>query len=358
MIHEIQRELGSSILFVTHDMSVHANLADRLGIMYAGRLVEEGRTADVFRAPRHPYTAHLIASLPRLGDSAPKKGLEGAPPNLADPPPGCRFHPRCPRATEICRRETPPMDLAGARPSRRLLPSRAGAVDMSAAAARGRRRGADLCQRRPVLATPGHRRRWRQPAPRRRTAGDLHHRGRVGQRQDHARPHDPGHGGAQRRHDPLPGHRPRDDPRQARAACLHEAGPADLPEPLRGLQPDEAGRPLPVRHRPAHGGPRGRGRDRRGHRRRAEERRPVAGRNPRPLSARAVGRPAAARGDRAGADLEARAAGGRRAGVDDRRLAARLDRQPAARPARSPGRRRSSTSRTISPPPTTSATAS
>jgi peptide/nickel transport system ATP-binding protein len=90
-------------------MSVHANLADRLGIMYAGRLVEEGRTADVFRSPRHPYTAHLIASLPRLGDSAPKKGLEGAPPNLASPPPGCRFHPRCPRATEICRHETPPM---------------------------------------------------------------------------------------------------------------------------------------------------------------------------------------------------------------------------------------------------------
>jgi peptide/nickel transport system ATP-binding protein len=109
MIHEIQRELGSSILFVTHDMSVHANLADRLGIMYAGRLVEEGRTADVFRSPKHPYTAHLIASLPRLGDSAPMKGLEGAPPNLASPPPGCRFHPRCPRATEICRRETPSM---------------------------------------------------------------------------------------------------------------------------------------------------------------------------------------------------------------------------------------------------------
>ena len=109
MIHEIQRELGSSILFVTHDMSVHANLADRLGIMYAGRLVEEGRTADVFHSPKHPYTAHLIASLPRLGDSAPKQGLEGAPPNLANPPAGCRFHPRCPRATEICGRETPPM---------------------------------------------------------------------------------------------------------------------------------------------------------------------------------------------------------------------------------------------------------
>jgi peptide/nickel transport system ATP-binding protein len=110
MIREIQRELGSSILFVTHDMAVHANLADRLGIMYAGRLVEEGRTADLFRSPRHPYTAHLIASLPRLGDTAPKAGLSGAPPNLADPPPGCRFHPRCPRATDLCRREVPPLE--------------------------------------------------------------------------------------------------------------------------------------------------------------------------------------------------------------------------------------------------------
>jgi peptide/nickel transport system ATP-binding protein len=110
MVREIQRELGSSILFVTHDMAVHANLADRLGIMYAGRLVEEGRTAEIFRSPRHPYTAHLIASLPRLGDTAPKAGLSGAPPNLADPPPGCRFHPRCPRATDICRREVPPLE--------------------------------------------------------------------------------------------------------------------------------------------------------------------------------------------------------------------------------------------------------
>jgi peptide/nickel transport system ATP-binding protein len=110
LIREIQRELGSSILFVTHDMAVHANLTDRLGIMYAGRLVEEGWTADIFRNARHPYTAHLIASLPRLGDTAPKAGLGGTPPNLADPPPGCRFHPRCPRATDICRREVPPLE--------------------------------------------------------------------------------------------------------------------------------------------------------------------------------------------------------------------------------------------------------
>jgi peptide/nickel transport system ATP-binding protein len=110
MIHDVQRTLGSSMLFVTHDMAVHANLADRLGIMYAGRLVEEAGTAEIFRAPRHPYTAHLIASLPRLGDTAPKEGLAGAPPNLADPPPGCRFHPRCPRASQRCHREVPAME--------------------------------------------------------------------------------------------------------------------------------------------------------------------------------------------------------------------------------------------------------
>mgnify|MGYP001165983305 CR=1 FL=1 len=109
MLRGIQRELGSSVLFVTHDMAVHANLTDRLGIMYAGRLVEEGRTRDLFRQPLHPYTRHLISSLPQIGDDTPKKGLEGSPPNLAAPPSGCRFHPRCPLAIDICRREAPPM---------------------------------------------------------------------------------------------------------------------------------------------------------------------------------------------------------------------------------------------------------
>jgi peptide/nickel transport system ATP-binding protein len=111
MIREVQREIGSSMIFVTHDMAVHANMADRLGIMYAGRLVEEGRTADVFRSPRHPYTAHLIGSLPRIGDMSVRKALSGAPPNLSDPPSGCRFHPRCPLAMDICRRENPALTV-------------------------------------------------------------------------------------------------------------------------------------------------------------------------------------------------------------------------------------------------------
>jgi len=109
MIRAVQREMGASLLFVTHDLSVHANLSDRLGIMYAGRIVEEGVTADIFRRPLHPYTAHLVGSLPRVGDTAIRSGLEGTPPNLADPPPGCRFHPRCPLAMPVCGQQAPPM---------------------------------------------------------------------------------------------------------------------------------------------------------------------------------------------------------------------------------------------------------
>ncbi|HKX09930.1 MAG TPA: ABC transporter ATP-binding protein [Stellaceae bacterium] len=112
-LRQAQRETDASVLFVTHDMAVHANLSDRLGIMYAGRLVEEGTTAEVFATPAHPYTAHLIASLPRIGDTQAREGLGGAPPSLADPPPGCRFHPRCPLAMDICRREVPEMAWIG-----------------------------------------------------------------------------------------------------------------------------------------------------------------------------------------------------------------------------------------------------
>jgi peptide/nickel transport system ATP-binding protein len=107
MIREIQREMASSIMLVTHDMAVHANMTDRLGIMYAGRLVEEAPTRQLFANPLHPYTAHLIQSLPRIGDTSPKKALAGTPPNLSAPPPGCRFHPRCPLAMDICRHEVP-----------------------------------------------------------------------------------------------------------------------------------------------------------------------------------------------------------------------------------------------------------
>ncbi len=109
MLKEIQAESANTVLLVTHDLAVHANVADRVGIMYAGRIVEEGPTHTIFNAPRHPYTEHLINSLPVIGDKSTKKSLGGAPPNLADPPSGCRFHPRCPLAIDICQTVNPEM---------------------------------------------------------------------------------------------------------------------------------------------------------------------------------------------------------------------------------------------------------
>lgn len=107
LLKDIQAESGNTVLLVTHDMAVHANVTDRVGIMYAGRLVEEGPTEVIFEDPRHPYTQHLIRSLPMIGDRSTKVSLGGSPPNLADPPSGCRFHPRCPCSIDVCRSEVP-----------------------------------------------------------------------------------------------------------------------------------------------------------------------------------------------------------------------------------------------------------
>lgn len=109
MLKDIQAASKNTVLLVTHDLAVHANVADRVAIMYAGRIVEEAPTQTIFNAPRHPYTQHLIHSLPVIGDRSDKVSLGGAPPNLADPPSGCRFHPRCPLAMDRCRTETPKM---------------------------------------------------------------------------------------------------------------------------------------------------------------------------------------------------------------------------------------------------------
>jgi peptide/nickel transport system ATP-binding protein len=110
LLKEIQQEQKNTVILVTHDMAVHANIADRVGIMYAGRIVEDAQVDDIFEDPLHPYTKHLIGSLPMIGDKSYKGSIPGAPPNLADPPNGCRFHPRCPHIMGgICREEVPPM---------------------------------------------------------------------------------------------------------------------------------------------------------------------------------------------------------------------------------------------------------
>jgi peptide/nickel transport system ATP-binding protein len=107
LLKRIQDTLGNTIILVTHDMGVQANVADRIGIMYAGKMVEEAETVDIFENPRHPYTQYLINSLPRFGDKAVRESAPGSPPSLVDLPSGCPFHPRCPYALEICTEDMP-----------------------------------------------------------------------------------------------------------------------------------------------------------------------------------------------------------------------------------------------------------
>ncbi|MBN2084879.1 MAG: ABC transporter ATP-binding protein [Anaerolineales bacterium] len=107
MLKEIQKKLKNTIVIVSHDMGVQANIADRIGIMYAGKIVEESTAERIFDRPLHPYTQFLIHSLPKLGDKTIRGSVPGSPPSLADLPDGCPFHPRCPKVMEICRRQMP-----------------------------------------------------------------------------------------------------------------------------------------------------------------------------------------------------------------------------------------------------------
>ena len=108
----VQQELRMGMIYISHDIGVVAEVTDRIGVMYAGRLVELGDTADVFRSPMHPYTAALMSSFPSVhGERLPLQGLAGEPPNLIDPPSGCPFHPRCQYADEICRTEFPDQSI-------------------------------------------------------------------------------------------------------------------------------------------------------------------------------------------------------------------------------------------------------
>jgi peptide/nickel transport system ATP-binding protein len=109
LLKEIRQKEGSTLVLITHDIGVHANLADRIVILYAGKVVEEGDTRTILKNPRHPYTQYLIKSLPKLDDRAERVSIPGRPPALDNPPTGCRFHPRCPLAMEKCRTIDPEM---------------------------------------------------------------------------------------------------------------------------------------------------------------------------------------------------------------------------------------------------------
>jgi len=109
LLKEWRESNKSSLILISHDMSVHAYMDDRVAIMYAGNIVELGNALDIFKEPLHPYTRALIESLIRRGDKSIRKGLAGQPPDLTSPPPGCRFHPRCPYAMDVCRSREPPV---------------------------------------------------------------------------------------------------------------------------------------------------------------------------------------------------------------------------------------------------------
>ena len=116
LIAKLQQELGMAVLLITHDLGVVAETAHRVAVMYAGRVVEEADVLELFERPRHPYTAGLLRSRPRLDVGRGKLvPIEGSVPDAFHVPPGCAFHPRCPLAIERCKREDPPLSAHAGR---------------------------------------------------------------------------------------------------------------------------------------------------------------------------------------------------------------------------------------------------
>ena len=114
LIVRLQRELGMSVILVSHDLGVIAQVCQRVAVMYAGQIIEEGEVGTVLRSPRHPYTMGLLASLPGLeARQRYLRPIAEAPPSLLAPPPGCRFHPRCAYAVDQCRSWTPELLAVG-----------------------------------------------------------------------------------------------------------------------------------------------------------------------------------------------------------------------------------------------------
>jgi oligopeptide/dipeptide ABC transporter ATP-binding protein len=108
LLERLREQLGLSLILITHDLSVIAETCDRVMVMYAGRVAEEGPVRTVFSGPRHPYTQMLLAAIPNLDSDKRLLGtIPGSPPDLRTPPPGCRFHPRCPLAMDVCREVVP-----------------------------------------------------------------------------------------------------------------------------------------------------------------------------------------------------------------------------------------------------------
>jgi len=109
LLRDLQRQYELALIFITHNLGIVAKMCDQVAVMYAGRLVEWGPVTRIFDAPAHPYTQALLGSIPRMGDGRERlTAIEGQPPDLAAPPPGCAFHPRCPQVMDQCREQAPP----------------------------------------------------------------------------------------------------------------------------------------------------------------------------------------------------------------------------------------------------------
>jgi oligopeptide/dipeptide ABC transporter ATP-binding protein len=109
LLRDLQREYGLALIFITHNLGIVAKMCDRVAVMYAGRIVETGPVKQIFDDAAHPYTKALLDSIPRMGDGRERlTAIDGQPPDLAALPPGCAFHPRCPKATDRCRTAAPP----------------------------------------------------------------------------------------------------------------------------------------------------------------------------------------------------------------------------------------------------------
>ncbi|MFJ4902317.1 ABC transporter ATP-binding protein [Streptomyces sp. NPDC088727] len=119
LLAELQRELNMGLILITHDLGVVADVADKIAVMYAGRIVETSPVHDIYQAPAHPYTQGLLRSIPRLDQKGRELyAIKGLPPNLLHIPPGCAFNPRCPMAQDVCRTDVPPLfDVAENRQS-------------------------------------------------------------------------------------------------------------------------------------------------------------------------------------------------------------------------------------------------
>ena len=114
VLKDIQRESGVALIFVTHNLGIVAKMCDRMAVMSAGKIVEQGSVRDLFRSARHPYTQALLGSMPKLGSKEPLFAIPGQPPNLARLPSGCAFHPRCAYAMPRCIEEEPADRSVGA----------------------------------------------------------------------------------------------------------------------------------------------------------------------------------------------------------------------------------------------------